>query len=76
MYLTVAGLSGPWIPNSPEVKAGNAPPPTPLELEVHGQAWIDRYLRSFSGTIAGGTSQIQRNIIAERILGLPREPRG
>jgi alkylation response protein AidB-like acyl-CoA dehydrogenase len=36
---------------------------------------LNRALQSISLTIAAGTSQIQRNNIAERILGLPKEPR-
>lgn len=37
-----------------------------------GQEWVADRLSSLSYTIAAGTSQIQRNIVAERILGLPK----
>ncbi len=45
----------------------------PETLGDHG--WAHDYLDSFSETIAGGTAEIQRNIIGERVLGLPRGPR-
>jgi alkylation response protein AidB-like acyl-CoA dehydrogenase len=38
-------------------------------------SWTDGYLFSLSGPIYAGTNEIQRNIVAERILGLPKEPR-
>ena len=34
--------------------------------------WTHRYFTAFRETIAGGTSEVQRNIIGERVLGLPR----
>jgi alkylation response protein AidB-like acyl-CoA dehydrogenase len=47
-------------------------PYAPMNLDHYWASWFERYARSFSGTIAGGTSEIQRNIIAQRVLGLPR----
>jgi alkylation response protein AidB-like acyl-CoA dehydrogenase len=38
--------------------------------------WTDGYLFALAGPIYAGTNEIQRNIVAERILGLPREVRG
>lgn len=37
-----------------------------------GGFWQRAYMNSFSATIGGGTSQIQANIIAEHVLGLPK----
>jgi alkylation response protein AidB-like acyl-CoA dehydrogenase len=41
-------------------------------LSIDGGRWAQRELAAFGGTIAAGTSEIQRNIISERVLGLPR----
>ena len=37
--------------------------------------WVSHYMFSPAGAIAGGASNIQRNIIGERVLGLPRDAR-
>lgn len=54
------------------VHPGLTGPYAPMNLDHYFASWFERYARSFSGTIAGGTSEIQRNIIAQRVLGLPR----
>lgn len=49
-------LTAPYNPHSPDLFTAD---------------WFTRYISSFAGTISGGASEIQRNIIAQRVLGLP-----
>jgi alkylation response protein AidB-like acyl-CoA dehydrogenase len=41
----------------------------------HGDTWAYAFLWSRAGTIYSGSSEIQKNVIGERVLGLPKEPR-
>ena len=43
-------------------------------LDGEAQRWEEGFLSTRCLTIAGGTSEVQRNVIAERILGQPRDP--
>jgi hypothetical protein len=38
-------------------------------------SWVGTFLNARAGTIYAGTSQVQRNIVGELVLGLPKEPR-
>ncbi|MDX2381061.1 MAG: acyl-CoA dehydrogenase family protein [Acidimicrobiia bacterium] len=56
------------------------PPSSSFSTDDPGAAnssasWIGTFLNARAGTIYAGSSQIQRNIIGEMILGLPKEPR-
>ncbi|MBX7067939.1 MAG: acyl-CoA dehydrogenase family protein [Microthrixaceae bacterium] len=60
--------SGRWPSNSLQTDDPGAP--------NDSASWVGSMFVSMGGTIYAGTSQIQRNIIGERILGLPKEPSG
>jgi alkylation response protein AidB-like acyl-CoA dehydrogenase len=55
------------------------PPPRAFRTDDPGAAnstasWLGALYNAVAGTIYAGTSQVQRNILGERVLGLPKEP--
>ncbi|MBC2650418.1 acyl-CoA dehydrogenase family protein [Novosphingobium aerophilum] len=44
--------------------------------DLNSGNWMADFMNSYAWTIAGGSEEVQRNIIAERMLGMPREPKG
>lgn len=43
--------------------------------DLNSGNWLPDFMNSYAWTIAGGSDEVQRNIIAERMLGMPREPK-
>ncbi|MGH1492806.1 MAG: acyl-CoA dehydrogenase family protein [Acidimicrobiales bacterium] len=56
-----------------ETRGGLAAPP--IGTANTAANWMASFLIARPGTIYAGTSEVQRNIIGERVLGLPKEPR-
>jgi alkylation response protein AidB-like acyl-CoA dehydrogenase len=48
--------------------------PAALVADSEAAAWVASFLFNRCLTIAGGTTEVQKNVIGERLLGLPRDP--
>jgi len=59
--LSMLGPDAELLEPDPHATGGFAPGP-----------WLDGYLFALAGPIYAGTNEIQRNVVAERLLGLPR----
>jgi alkylation response protein AidB-like acyl-CoA dehydrogenase len=74
LALDIQGLDGLAPVGRPPVRQFRTDDPGADPLS--SGSWWHVSLLARAGTIYAGTSQVQRNILAESVLGLPREPRG
>jgi alkylation response protein AidB-like acyl-CoA dehydrogenase len=63
-----------WQLSAADGALGDAPGQPVTDGRPNGAYWARQMLQTEAYTIGGGTTDIQLNIIAERILGLPRDP--
>ncbi len=78
-HLTVTELSTKILGAEAMVPAGRRPSSS-FQTDDTGApnssaSWVGTFLSARAGTIYAGSSQVQRNIIGEMVLGLPKEPR-
>jgi 3-oxochol-4-en-24-oyl-CoA dehydrogenase len=65
----LTGSGGGFTPGTDTSSLGPGRPP----LDLGHPGWNDGFLFSAALTIGGGTGEVQRNIVAERVLGLPHD---
>jgi alkylation response protein AidB-like acyl-CoA dehydrogenase len=71
LAMNVLGPRVTWAGGAPAVSDLG---PEPLGSSGSAASWQRVYMTSLAATIYGGSSQIQRNTLSERVLGLPRDP--
>jgi len=72
LAIDILGADAMWVEGAPPMTSFNTDLPGAPNSSA---SWIGSFYNARAGTIYAGTSQVQRNIVGEMVLGLPKEPR-